>query len=91
MPSENPAPYLSLHKFYFDSITRARVNRERYGQALFNHLCEVRPDLSEKIRGDMDLDPFYCESPTHPRFDKFIAFIEENWAKLPSTVESPKE
>lgn len=70
---------LSLHKFYFDSITRAREKHERYGQALFNHLCVVRADLSGQVRGTMDKDPFYCTSPKDKRFDAFIAFIEENW------------
>ena len=69
---------LYLHKFYFDSITRARLKKERYGQAMFNHLCEVRPDLAEQIRGT-DKDPFYCTSPMDPKFDAAIAFIEANW------------
>ena len=69
---------LSLHKFYFDAITRARVTRERYGQAMFNHLWEVRPDLSEQVRGT-DKDPFHVQSFEDPRWDAFIAFIESNW------------
>jgi hypothetical protein len=68
----------SLHKFYFDSIIRARRNQERYGQAMFNHLCEVRPGLSEMVRGT-NMDPFYCSSPMDAQFDRFVAFIEQNW------------
>ncbi len=75
---ENTAPKLSLHKFYFDGITRARMKGERYCQAMFNHLCEVRPDLSEKVRAS-DMDPFYCATPNDPKFDRFIAYIEKNW------------
>jgi hypothetical protein len=45
---------------------------------MFNHLCEVRPDLAEQIRGT-DKDPFYCTSPMDPKFDAAIAFIEANW------------
>lgn len=69
---------LSLHKFYFDAITRARVSGERYGQAMFNHLCEVRPDLSEQVRGT-DKDPFHVSHLNHPNWDRFVSFIEANW------------
>lgn len=69
---------ISLHKFYFDGITRAREKRERYCQAMFNHLSIVRPDLSEQVRGT-DKDPFYCASPTEERWDRFVQFIETNW------------
>ncbi len=70
---------LSLHNFYFDSMARAhRLLHERYGQAMFNHLQSVRPDLAERVRGT-DKDPFSCKSPTDPRFDRFIDFIESEW------------
>ena len=69
---------LSLHKFYSGGITRARQTRERYCQAMFNHLSDLRPDLSEQVRGT-DMDPFYCASPTNPRWDRFVEFIETNW------------
>jgi hypothetical protein len=69
---------VSLHKFYFDGILRARKTGERYCQAMFNHLCEVRPDLSEQVQGSI-MDPFYAVSPQDPRWDKFVAFIETNW------------
>ncbi len=69
---------LSLHKFYFDAITRARVNKERYGQAMFNHLCKVKPELAEKVRAT-DMDPFYIERLDHPNWDRFVAFIEKEW------------
>lgn len=69
---------MNLHKFYFDGITRAREKRERYCQAMFNHLAEVRPDLSEMVRGTIK-DPFYLETPNHPTWDRFVHFIETNW------------
>lgn len=72
---------ISLHRFYFDSATRARINRERYGQAMFNHLCEVRPELAEQCRAT-NKDPFYCSSPTDPNFDRFISFIESAWLNV---------
>lgn len=69
---------VSLHQFYFDAMTRARVTRERYGQAMFNHLVRVRPDLAEQVRGT-DKDPFYVERLSHPNWDPFVEFIEANW------------
>jgi hypothetical protein len=72
---------LPLHKFYFDGITRASKTRERYCQAMFNHLSIVRPDLSEQVRGT-DMDPFYCTTPKGPRWDKFVEFIETHWYDL---------
>lgn len=68
----------SLHKFYFDAIMRGRANRERYGQAMFNHLCEVRPDLAERVRMT-NMDPFHVSALSDPRWDRFVAFIEARW------------
>lgn len=69
---------ISLHKFYFDGIVRACRTQERYGQAMFNHLCEVRPEMAKMIRGTLN-DPFHAESPQDPRWDRFVKFIETNW------------
>lgn len=46
--------------------------QQRQGQAAFNVLMMVRPDLSEQIRGTR-LDPFYKMSTD------FMDFITENW------------
>lgn len=75
----------SLHKFYFDAITSMREQNSkggkiRYGQGMFNHLYSVRPELADAVRAT-DADPFYASSPTDPRFDKFVDFIEKNWYK----------
>ena len=69
---------MSLHKFYFDAQVRAHKTGERYGQAMFNHLCDVRPDLAERVRGTVN-DPFYVERLNHPNWDRFVAYIEANW------------
>jgi hypothetical protein len=70
----------TLSKFYMDAAIRARTNGERYGQAVFNHLFMIRPDLSEQIRGT-DKDPFYMNGPADnfARWDAFAWFIETNW------------
>lgn len=69
----------SLHKFYFDAIIRTKSTSERYGQAIFNHLLTVRPDLAEQIRGT-DKDPFYCKVPWADQYRRFVAFLETHWS-----------
>lgn len=50
---------------------------QRPGQYAFNLLCQVRPDLSEQVRGVYRLDPFYND-----RFlPYFIQFVSDNWEK----------
>lgn len=69
---------MNLHQFYYDAWQLAIKNDWRLGQALFNHLDDVRPDLADAIRGT-DNDPFYAESFTDPRYDAAIQFIERMW------------
>lgn len=74
------ATKISLHQFYFDAIVLARANKWRYGQAMFNHLAAVRPDLANAIRGT-DKDPFYVVYLAQPNWDRFVEYIEQNWYK----------
>lgn len=69
---------MNLHQFYFDSWILAKKMRWRIGQALFNNLMDVRPELAEKLRGTKN-DPFFSESPTDPRYDAAIKIIEKEW------------
>ncbi len=71
---------MTLHHFYFDAILYARKTGQRYGQAMFNLLVDVRPDLSEQIRGT-SMDIFYLTGPAaNPtKWDAFCTFIETNW------------
>ncbi len=72
---------LSLHQFYAGIKERISKNpNERYGQAAFNYLCEVRPDLSERVRTTV-MDPFYIRTTDDPRWVKFVKFIETEWYK----------
>lgn len=48
----------------------------RWGQAVFNVLYEMRPDLSEQIRGT-DLDPFYRDD----RVREALRWIRSNWVQ----------
>ena len=69
---------MSLYEFYQGIGARhAASNTERYCQAAFTHLHEVRPDLAEQVRGT-DKDPFYITT-SHPNWARFVAFIDENW------------
>jgi len=59
---------------YVQAGMLARHKTWRAGQALFNALLRVRPDLAEEIRGT-DLDPFHdnkrirdCLEHLRPRF-----------------------
>ena len=49
----------------------------RYGQALFNGLLDLRPDLAEEIRGT-PLDPFNKKAKKDVPADLF-AMLEERW------------
>ena len=68
---------LDFDQFYELALNSASKFKIRKGQALFNLLSEIRPDLSEQIRGT-DKDPFYIES-NHPNWKRFIEFLEANW------------
>jgi hypothetical protein len=46
----------------------------RLGQIYFNMLCELRPDISEVLRGSM-IDPFYKERITQVVHN----FVSERW------------
>lgn len=47
---------------------------QRAGQAAFNVLHALRPDLSEQVRAT-DLDPFYQDD----RLADFFEFVEKEW------------
>ena len=70
----------TLHHFYFNSIQRAQQTGERYGQALFNTLTQMQPEVAERVRGS-SFDPFYMKGPkdNFEKWDKFCTFVEQNW------------
>lgn len=73
---------MTLHEFYIDATKRMNKTNERYGQAIFNLLCEVNPKLAEKVRGT-NMDPFYVTDYSNDeRFQRFITFVEQNWSLL---------
>lgn len=69
----------SLNRFYEGGFSRARKNRERYGQAMFNHLLDINPKMAEYIRGT-NKDPSYA-TLDHPNWERFTKFLENNWKR----------
>lgn len=57
------------------AMKSARQTLQRDGQFAFNLLCDVRPDLSEQIRGGTDLDPFYRDE----NLPAFWEWLRNNW------------
>jgi hypothetical protein len=51
----------------------------RTGQTHFNVLKEMRPDLAERVRGDMNLGPFYRVQ----NLLKFRAWVTQQWHDPP--------
>lgn len=51
------------------------ASRWRLGQTFFNTLYRLRPDLSERLRGQWDYDPYYRDD----LLPAFLVYIEEHW------------
>lgn len=65
---------MTFDEFIFLADRRyKRIEYERYGQAFFNELYSVRPELADEIRGT-HLDPFY--TGTGP---ELYLFLSERW------------
>lgn len=47
---------------------------QRLGQAYFNGLYEIYPEVADVVRGS-DSDPFYAETFTDERFDRFFEVV----------------
>ena len=54
---------------------KAQYPSWRYGQTYFNVLAQVRPDLSEQVRGVVDLDPFYLDA----NLPEFLHYVFPRW------------
>lgn len=58
----------------FVTAWRHRIEGERIGQAAFNLLRELHPDLAERVRGVEGLDPFHIDKNL-PMFWAWLAQI----------------
>lgn len=67
---------MSYAQFTINAIMYFGENRreQRFGQAVFNYLHHVRPDVADKLRAS-ELDPFHSNSVPQPVW----TFIHENW------------
>lgn len=70
-----PPSLESLHCLAFGNVCAG----QRPGQALFNALRELRPDIAESIRGT-DADPFHVREVPHPKFTNAVCTIEREWS-----------
>lgn len=64
---------------YEEYLSRALSRRvlnptERLGQAYFNVLYAVRPDLADRLIGD-PMDPFYNDA----KVPAFLEWVQFNW------------
>lgn len=55
-------------------LTAVTHPRWRNGQAAFNALHQIRPDIAEKVRGS-SFDPFHQEQA----LQEFWTFVESEW------------
>ena len=63
---------------YFDRVNRALIRHGdwRVGQAYYNVLFELRPDLARQVDERPDVDPFHDDA----RMTAFVAFLRGAWA-----------
>lgn len=77
IPDHKDGDPMSLTAFLSNVISYNTANpRQRPGQALFNVLYMVRPDLSEQIRAT-ELDPFH--SMEFEQINQTIVWIWNHW------------
>lgn len=77
---------ISLFEFYTQvNVAYAKNKAWRYGQSAFNVLADVRPDLSELIRGTRT-DPFHMSETDEQLWKEFTQFIEMNWYTFQTSV-----
>lgn len=58
---------------------RTRETKERWGQAFFNALVEVRPELAAEIRGK-EIDPFYYDKGYQTA--RAIRYVGSRWTTV---------
>lgn len=69
---------MNLPEYWLAVGRRFGKSSERYGQAAFNQLNEVRKDLADKVAGT-DMDPFYMVESRWVYWEKFVNFVADNW------------
>jgi len=71
---------MELWEFYYEVGKKMADNPEwRHGQAMYNVLAEVRPDLKDKIRKGDGPDPFHYQNGEKMMLTEFDKWLDENW------------
>jgi hypothetical protein len=74
---------MRLFEFFSQAEGKYLYDGQRWGQAHYNHLVEIRPDLARMIRGT-NIDPFavkYNRGKGDPTWARFVQFLEDNWSE----------
>jgi hypothetical protein len=69
---------MTKQEFFVQVRKTAAAYNWRIGQALFNVLFDVRPDISEKLRGTRN-DPFFSDTIEDKRYQAALVVIEQMW------------
>lgn len=69
---------MEVDDLFQEAEALARRSNWRIGQALFNHLDTVRPDIADILRGTPE-DPFFASSTSDPRYVAAVAVIVNEW------------
>lgn len=66
----------NFQKFLLAVDRECAQTQGRWGQTFHNRLSEVRPGLSDALRGT-EIDPFYKSSPGECQ--EAISYVDERW------------
>lgn len=61
---------------------RSQNPSQRAGQAAFNYLYEIKPELANTLQNTTNLDPFHNTSDNAAdkiRLKRFYNYVEEHW------------
>jgi hypothetical protein len=75
MAAATPNKDLTFTEFMEKVAIYRQETGQRRGQAFFNVLYTHRSDLSEKIRGDVHLDPFYRDA----KLSDATRWVQQMW------------
>jgi len=73
---------MRLFEFFQQADDLYVSSSKKWGQVVFDHLEEIRPDLAKAVKGT-DKDPFNVkgrDNRSEPQWKRFEEFITANWA-----------
>lgn len=91
MGTDHPSGYSRYPKFeeYLIAVDDYRLTnpRNRRGQAYYNTLSKLYPDLAKLINGSKHLDPYFDDS----KVEAFLQFVFENLEQISAKEETVKK